>query len=1354
MGRTHTGVLAVGLSGALLISAMATGAAAAPVPRAVPGGGAQAAASVDPLAVSVPDGALTITDGTLTVRTHPDFPQVVDYRLGGRQLAGRYGGALTSITVDGVAQPVSVGTPTTSADSVSYPVTFDNLPGASLTAVISVKDGAVTYALTKITDPQRRLNRIAIPDLDLVSVSAADPKSQIMATTLSVDRGKPGDKLITVAGAEEQSGKDWMVTANDSGLAAGFETNAIGDNTTSGIGANANRFAHRVHTVDGVRVGSVAAAEWTYRGQAIATYDDGSGIGVDPDPRITVKITGDANTDGAVSWQDGAIATRDILTPFIGQDDVKNYVIPRIPFNIVSQATHPFLRTLDDTKRISLATDNLGQQALLKGYQAEGHDSAQGDYGDNYNQRAGGLKDLKTLVSEGKNWNATFGVHVNATESYSEANAFSDELLYMPPRKAWGWMNQAYYMNNQKDLATGNVFERLAELRKDFPADSNLNWLYWDVYYPRGWEGNRFANEVLKQGWRVSSEWSYSLPQANTWSHWANDENYGGSTNKGINSQLARFVQNSYRDTWNPEPKLGNPNAVEFEGWTGHNDYNAFIKNVWERNLPTKFLQRSDIMRWEDKRITFENGTVVTSPLESIDGRTVPTNRTITYDGATVYDQGSYLLPWKDGGKDRLYYWNPGGAAATWELTDAWQGQRSLALYKLTDTGRVKVADVPVSGGRVNLPATAGGTAYVLYPASAVPAAKAPNWGQGSGIEDPGFFSETLDAYKTSGSVSVVKNDRGNPQAVLGAKASSIGQQLRLPAGTYSLWAWVEVEPGKTRTVSVQATGDARAVGYQQGTKGRVATTITSSSARNSTASDELLGTYFQRVPVKFSTRGGPVNLSIRAEAGAAKVRVDDLRVVPWQVPAKTGAVADTVMFEDFEDVDTGYWPFVTGTANAGGDARTQLAKRHEPYSQSGWYGLTSNSATTATEGQKYLDNALDGDWSLMSNQENGGLILRTTAASLPTQVGHSYRMTFDYQAAYDGDYSVVLGRDTPNGAAWKENIERTVPLAQARGKGWRLGDQVGSGTKEFSLEFSTLDATPTFVGITKSGGNIQGNLVIDNVRLVDLGARPVASIDVTAADSSPQGYIALDVTTKVTVPRGTATRITHALTGPAGWKITRLGGTDQSQGKKGRPSTVTWRVLVPEGAPAGELTFDATWRLRGQTGSGSATYRFDPANRPLANPIGGSDLRVSGFSSQQAQGEPEGSGVATAAVDGDVTTYWHTQWDPTEAQYPHDITLQVAKAGVASCQLSEFEYTARQDAANGRIKGYQVFVSTDGRNWGNPVATGDFADVLTPQVVRFPAKSGTYVKLVGTSSMNGAAFGGAAELRLGGVCS
>lgn len=39
-------------------------------------------------------------------------------------------------------------------------------------------------------------------------------------------------------------------------------------------------------------------------------------------------------------------------------------------------------------------------------------------------------------MNQGKSWNATFGIHVNATESYSEAKAFGPDLLQMPPQKA------------------------------------------------------------------------------------------------------------------------------------------------------------------------------------------------------------------------------------------------------------------------------------------------------------------------------------------------------------------------------------------------------------------------------------------------------------------------------------------------------------------------------------------------------------------------------------------------------------------------------------------------------------------------------------------------------------------------------------------------------------------------------------------------------------------------------------------------------------------------------------------------------------------------------------------------------
>jgi endo-alpha-N-acetylgalactosaminidase len=46
-------------------------------------------------------------------------------------------------------------------------------------------------------------------------------------------------------------------------------------------------------------------------------------------------------------------------------------------------------------------------------------------------------------------------------------------------------------------------------------------------------------------------------------------------------------------------------------------------------------------------------------------------------------------------------------------------------------------------------------------------------------------------------------------------------------------------------------------------------------------------------------------------------------------------------------------------------------------------------------------------------------------------------------------------------------------------------------------------------------------------------------------------------------------------------------------------------------------------------------------------------------------------------------------------------------------------------------------------------VKTGEFPNSTNVQRVEFPAKAGRYVKFVGTSSLNGAVFGSAAELNV-----
>lgn len=1059
-------------------------------------------ADPDPIVVDPPEGTVEITDGDLHVRLHPDFPQVVDYTLGGASLAGRYGAAHTSLEIDDVPRDVEVTAPEVSADgtTATYRLTVPSLPGVSLDAVLSVEDGAFTWTLTNIVDPDGAVHRIAVPRLDLASANGTEPGAQLVAADLSVDRAKSGDQFYDLASQQPGTAvtdRAHVALLAGEQLAAGFETNAVEDNTAGGATAGRvqndnSRYVATLAQGDGAIYGTVSPGTFVVRG---STADQG--IGPDEDPFVKVRLAADANGDEALDWQDAAIAARAIADPINGSERVPTDVIKRIPFNIVSQATHPFLRTLDDTKRIALATDGLGQSVMLKGYQAEGHDSAHPDYAGHYNERAGGQADLDTLVTEGEDWNATFGVHVNATESYSEAHAFSEDLLRSPVEPGWGWMNQAYMIDGPKDLGTGAVLDRFQDFRDEAPE--NLTFLYMDVYYPSGWEGQRLSQELEAQGWDVSTEWANKMPRSSTWSHWATDENYGGSTNKGLNSQVIRFLDNSRKDVWNPDPLLSNANVQEFEGWTGHQDAGAFFDMVWERNLPTKFLQRSDIVSWTpatdgaEGRILLADGTEVTSPLTEISGTEIPTDRTITTDGATVYEDGAYLLPWGEDeepaegtglGGERLYHWNPAGGSTTWPLTDRWSGQTELVMHRLSDDGRVDEQRIPVVDGKVTLEAEKG-SAYVLRPADELPEPVDAQWGFGTSVADPGFFSGTLDEWRVRGSASVETDEFRNRQAVLeGPGSASIAQHLHdpslpsrhLPAGTWSAWAWVEIEPGQTREVTVSATGGGVTPVEHQAAAGRgVTSTVTASTAVNATASDTKHGRHFQRVRVTFESTGKPVELAITAGKGEAAVRVDDVRVVPFTPSADPAATEETVLFTDFETVDTGYWPFVTGKGNIGGDARTQLQERHEPYSQKGWYGVDQSGK--AVEGGKLTDNVLRGDWSLMANEENQGLILRTTQASMPLVPGHRYRVTVDHQTAFADTYRLVVGEDVVAGGKASSEIVQTQALPEAR------------STEQAVLEFTaSQDADITWIGVEKLGGGRQANLTLDDLRVEDLG--------------------------------------------------------------------------------------------------------------------------------------------------------------------------------------------------------------------------------------------------------------------------
>ena len=81
---------------------------------------------------------------------------------------------------------------------------------------------------------------------------------------------------------------------------------------------------------------------------------------------------------------------------------------------------------------------------------------------------------------------------------------------------------------------------------------------------------------------------------------------------------------------------------------------------------------------------------------------------------------------------------------------------------------------------------------------------------------------------------------------------------------------------------------------------------------------------------------------------------------------------------------------------------------------------------------------------------------------------------------------------------------------------------------------------------------------------------------------------------------------------------------------------------------------------------------------------------------------------------------------------------------------MKGFVYVPRQKGDNGLIKDYEIYVSEDGNNWGEPVAKGSFPNSRADQRVMFaqPVKA-RYIRFKALNSLNGQDYAAAAEFRL-----
>lgn len=170
-----------------------------------------------------------------------------------------------------------------------------------------------------------------------------------------------------------------------------------------------------------------------------------------------------------------------------------------------------------------------------------------------------------------------------------------------------------------------------------------------------------------------------------------------------------------------------------------------------------------------------------------------------------------------------------------------------------------------------------------------------------------------------------------------------------------------------------------------------------------------------------------------------------------------------------------------------------------------------------------------------------------------------------------------------------------------------------------------------------------------------------------------------------------------------------------------------------------------------------------DAYEKTLAEAIEGLELKSSDDNfaqgvtatacSEEKTGETAPNGPAAAAIDGDESTFWHTQWSsPADNDMPHWFNVKLA----APAKVSGMVYVPRTGSSNGRLTKYHVEVSTDGGSTYTKAAEGTIESSVGAKNIAFdePVAGATDVKLYfdetdGDSAANRNKFATAGEIRV-----
>ncbi|MCR1959472.1 Sialidase, N-terminal domain [Thomasclavelia cocleata] len=130
------------------------------------------------------------------------------------------------------------------------------------------------------------------------------------------------------------------------------------------------------------------------------------------------------------------------------------------------------------------------------------------------------------------------------------------------------------------------------------------------------------------------------------------------------------------------------------------------------------------------------------------------------------------------------------------------------------------------------------------------------------------------------------------------------------------------------------------------------------------------------------------------------------------------------------------------------------------------------------------------------------------------------------------------------------------------------------------------------------------------------------------------------------------------------------------------------------------------------------------------------SGITLDSYTSQHSTSTAENTdGAASNVIDDNPNTYWHSVWGDANINLPQSVTLKLDETK----QIYKFAYTPRQNSNSGRIKQYEISVSTDGQEFTS-VASGIWQDTNQIQYVEFVPIDAKYIKLTAYEAYAGGA--------------